>query len=170
MKLYTIKKGRHYSTPRRFGMWVCKREFNFKFMLFESCWYPNGSIPIEGISKIVGVSFGIHAEKPFGKIPVVREFVNSCVLGFEPCYEHRNKFKLYAINDNRGVETRPFFRMIEAKKLYECKIKIVEGGVEMSIENSKIKLPMNTWKFGYHLGFYHGGRSVAPQDMYMLLK
>lgn len=166
MKTYTIKKGQHKATPRRPKFWLGKKQWTFKFVLTESCWYPEGTIAIEGISKVCGLSFGIHAEDPFGKCKLTKWLVNSLVMGWRPNYEKKNYFELYVINDDRGKETRPLLtRSWAANK--ECVVKVIKqkNGVTFKIGEVGHFYPMNTLPFGYYLGFYHGGKCTAPQDM-----
>ncbi len=166
MTNYKINKGEHVSKPRVKKLWFGKDEFAFTFVLGEDCWYPEGSIEHDGINKVCGVSFGIHAEQPFGKIPFLKEFVNSVVVGWRPDYNIKNAFRINIINDNRGVETRPSFPIsVVAGKTNTVRIKRYRGAIHLSINGVGKYYYMNTPSFGYYLGFYHGGKSPAPQVM-----
>jgi hypothetical protein len=166
MKTYTIHKGKHSSKPRILKAWLNRNTFEFEFILSHNCWYPEGSIEHDGINKVCGVSFGIHAEKPFGKIPLVKNLVNSIIVGWRPNYECKNLFRVNIINDNRGVETRPLWiDGVIAEKKNKVTITRVKKGVNIKINGLSKFFPMNSLPFGYILGFYHGGKSPAPQDM-----
>jgi hypothetical protein len=165
--IYTIEKNKHKSTPRVFKLWLGRKKFNFKFSLSNNCWYPKDSIEYEGISKICGVSFGIHTENPFGKIPIIKNLVNSVVIGWVPKYDNKNCYSLYIINDNKGVETRlewpiPTFSDQDNEVIIERRGKYV---VVIINKVGKLYNINSKYGFGYYLGFYHGGKSTAPQTM-----
>jgi hypothetical protein len=165
--IYTIAKGKHTSTPRVLKFWRGKKSFNFSFSLDSNCWYPANTIEHEGISKICGVSFGIHAENPFGKIPIIKNLVNSVVIGWRPNYNVKDSFTLYIINDNKGVETRlewpiPIFSEQDVNVTVSRRGEYVVINIDKIGKLYKINSKIG---FGYYLGFYHGGKSTAPQTM-----
>jgi hypothetical protein len=164
---FLIRKNRHAATPRLTRFWAGKSEWEFEFTLPKTAWYTHGEIKHPGISKIIGLSFGIHAEKPFGSTPVLKEAVNSLVIGFEPVFDYQNYFKLFAINDNRGMETRPSLGLVvAANETVKGKIYKINGqGCYLEIMDDEFYYPMNALPCGYYLFPYFGGKSKAVRDM-----
>lgn len=168
MKKYKIRKGKNSSRPRLIKFWRNKKEFNFSFILTTSCWYPKEVVSIPGISKIGGVSFGIHAEDlgPFNKI-IPRRWINSLVIGWKPSEEF-GTFDLFGINDNKGVETRPKLNYkIKAGQKINVRIVKYNEFVLLHINGKLVKTIIlnGNINFGYYLGFYHGGKDAAYWDM-----
>jgi hypothetical protein len=164
---YTIKKGKHTSRPRLIKFWLGKKEHKFQFVLDESCWHKEIDISTPGINKVCGVSFAIHAENPFGKIPIIKNLVNSVVVGWRPNYKFRNVFELYIISDSRGIEVRTkYFDNIKAGEIVNVNVtKINKKLVNVNINGVGIVKNLNVLSFGYYLGFYFGGKSTTPHNM-----
>lgn len=157
MKEYTIKRNKHTSRPRLIRPYIFRKGIEFEFVLDKSNWYP--SIEHDGINKICGISFGIHAEQPFGKIPIIKNLVNSCIVGWRPDFDNEGWFRINIINDNRGVETRPLWLMrVKADEVNKVRIEKTDGGCFLTLNDGIRFFPMNTPNFGYLLGYYHGGK------------
>lgn len=109
---------------------------------------------------MLGLSFGIHAEKPFGKIPLVKNLVNSIVIGWKPNSNCKNLFDLYIITDNRGVEVRyPWIMATTANKVNYGRIERWGGEIYIQLNGLGQTFKLNDIGFGYYLDFYHGGKS-----------
>lgn len=168
MKKYKIRKGKHSSRPRLIKFWRNKKEFNFSFILTTSCWYPEEIVNTSGISKIGGVSFGIHAEDlGFLNKIIPRRWINSLVIGWQPDKEF-GVFNLFAINDNEGEETRPNLNYkIRAGQKINVRITNYNKFVLLHINGKLVKTVFlnGNINFGYYLGFYHGGKDAAYWGM-----
>lgn len=167
--IFKIKKGKHKSKPALLKFWLNKKVFNFDFELDTSCWYPKKQVQHSGISKICGVSFGTHAEN-LGFLNKIfpRALINSVVIGWMPDHDQKNRFNLYLINDNRGVETRPQLPIsIVAGQNVRVRIERGNSGATVTVNGQTQFIELNgRVPFGYYLKFYHGGKDAAYWDMY----
>lgn len=160
---YIIKKGKHSSTPRRKRIWWNKDKFTF-YITINKGWYPKDSIEHEGVSKLCGIAMITHAEQPLNKIPIIKNLINSCIIGYMCDYSKPDNFILYCINDNRGIETRPAISSVKLGETIKVVMKRTKTGVQLSIRNIVFNFPMNTPNFGYYMNPYHGGKSPAPVE------
>lgn len=181
MKEYIIEKNNHACNwswwYKIIYIWFFKKEFNFRFTLPEEAYYTKEEIAgKDGVSKVVGWAFPIHAEKPFGKWWITKWLVNSIIVGYKSNYDVNNGFKLYAINDNKGIETRPFLFNILAGDIIQGKVKKAKGGVKLYIDYinniyvARVYVyPMNLSWFGYRISPYFGGVSKAIRTFKVFL-
>lgn len=161
MKNYTIYKGSHYSLhlPKAFIKNPTNIDFNFK--LDENCLYkPLSAENLEDISKIFGLSFGLH-------------HTNSYRVGFAYGYDN---FSLFHYWYNNGVRNY--------RKIFSCKPgDQISGSLKINRkdniintfyynkENSQSSLGSVAFDFskipnwGYYLFPYYGGNEVAQQKM-----
>ena len=173
MRSYIIKKGKHACKwswwYKIIYIWFFKKEFNFKFSLSNEAWHSKKEINgKDGISKIVGWTFPIHAEKPFGKWWLTKWLVNSIIIGYKANYNINNSFKLYTIDNNRGIEKRVFLFNIDANNIVRGKIKKMDYGIiiyfdyinNVCIEKSYYYRMNLSW-FGYRISPYFGSISKA---------
>ncbi len=167
---FIVVKGKHKCKPRPIRLWCNKKKFTFYFTIKKG-WYRKDEIKHSGVSKLGGVAYGIHAEKPFGKIPIIKNLVNSTIVGSRPDFTRHNRFNIYLINDNRGVETRPLIYNVAMHEEFKVTFFREKGRVRVVI-NDRIHniYPMNPLPFGYYLHTYFGGKSPAVRDFIVKLK
>ena len=171
IKTFEIKKGHHRSSGHFIRPTVGKFNHDFAIMFDPTCWYDYRKLEHQGINKLIGFSRFIHAEKPFGKIPVVKNFVNSYIVGWRP--ELSGGIRLYKYWDYRGVEHREQSNVvIPTSVTYSIFFRenVYKGNRIISVSGEDMKdlgfydVP-KILRVGYWLFPYHGGKSPALQDM-----
>ena len=172
---FLLKKGKHNPIPYKFKFYAFSSNFNWLVKFNKECWYEKSDIKYTGYNKLRGVTFGIHAEKPFGKWFLTKWLVNSALIGWQPCFDdpYKKKINLCLYYDVNGVEHRELFKMVEVEEEFNIKYIIQKNGVIIKINDEKsfYIMPTKTWlRFGYHLCPYFGGRSISPCDMVIDIK
>ncbi len=166
---YILKNGKHRSTPRKFKIYACAKDFEWNIKFSKECWYERKEVTLSGVNKLRGMTFGVHNETPLGKWKLTKWLVNSALIGWQPNFSDTNKkeINLYLYYDINGVERREIFRVVNIDEEFNVKFNIKKNGVYVKInDDDDICIPVKTWlKFGYHLFPYFGGQSVSPHDM-----
>jgi len=166
---FLLKKGNHYSIPKKIKIYMHTKEFQWKVKFSKECWYERGVVEFTGYNKLRGVTFGTHQENPWGKWKLTKWLVNSALLAWQPNFNdpEKKKINLYLYYDVNGVEYRQIFNSVNIEEEFLIGYTIKKNGVYISINNGKeYHMPTKTWlKLGYHLWPYFGGKSTAPHDM-----
>jgi hypothetical protein len=166
-KRFLVKAGNHKPTIIPIKLWWGNKEFHFESTIIEGWYKPEELNDVDGVSKIRGVTFGIHAEKPFGKIPIIKNLVNSFTIGCKPNIKE-GVWDIYYRIDQRGVESQFKVMTVKNYMTFKTKIKVTKGFIEVTSGTTYFTTPMvikmNTPRFGYLLNTYFGGKSVAPKD------
>lgn len=165
--ILTIYKGKHYSKPRRwFRLWCCRKHWRFVFKMDHNNWYPRHEVDKTGISKMWGIGMPIHAERPFGKIPLIKKLINSIIIGWQPDFDQPGTINIHIITDRNGVEERPFFCKIQTGQYYEGSLFLYKKTAMLKIGSHYRSFPIKSrMRFGYHISYFFGGRSCAPWKM-----
>jgi hypothetical protein len=169
---FFIKKGNHKSKPKIWKPYFLKKEFVWKVRFSKECWYERKDVEFSGVNKLRGITFGIHAEDPFGKWKLTKWLVNSALLGWQPLFNdtEKKKINLYLYYDENGIETKNVFKTVDVEKDIRIRFIIKKNKVHLIIndEDTYYEMTPKTWlKFGYHLKPYFGGKSTAPTDMFI---
>jgi len=177
---YTIRKGKHYCNwaiwYKIIFLWCFKKKFNFEFEISKEAWRPKSSVTYSGINKVVGWTFFNHAEKPFGKWCLTKWTVNSLIVGFQSDHTKKYKFNIHNVNDNRGVEDRPYAFSIMAEDKISGIISRTKTGMQIiyNVKGSnvpyKFEYPMNYIPFGYRINPFFGGKDTAYETFTINLK
>jgi len=169
-KTQTVKEGKQSCgvlvTPH-------SRKLHQELMFDYNCWYPEGSIPHEGWNKITGLS-GLDVHKKSGRI-IFRPYYDSVGFMRVGHYTYGAYENLYpvaksgylAIEFNTLIETMYPFEVdvIAHGDYWEYKLLYGEHYEQIYI---KADMPVAVFPYPYSLAkrnLYHGGLSVAPQDM-----
>jgi len=173
---YSISKGKHYSNgnKKEKRIFTNVQYFKFSTRLEKEHYYNREDVTHSGINKLFGFSNILHDEKIFGNIPIIRNLVNSFLVGWQPNYNTGNNMFIYAYYDVSGKEyielvsdvTLPAVITMEAHRISKG-----EWEVNFSVSNNKeYKLFEYEFSFGtninmgYLLNPYFGGKSTAPKD------
>ncbi len=164
---YFIPKGSHKATDRNISFWTFNKEIEIEFEI-ESGWYRKDELNNkEGVSKIKGFSMGIHAEKPFGKIPIIKQLVNSMLIGCKAAPED-NVWEIWVRGDSKGKEFQYKVGHLQegrkAKAIFILRKGYVNFLLFLPTMTTNHRFEMNTIPFGYLLGSYFGGHSVAVRN------
>jgi hypothetical protein len=162
MRTYIVRKGHHKSRwiPK---FWFNKKIFNFSFSI-EKGWYSAANEEDTGISKIFGVASSIHAERFIGKIPIIKNLVNSIVIGWYPSLKE-GKYDIYIISDNKGIEKRNI--VLSCVEGETVKVRIKFNSIHAYVTfNDIYTIPIlcKYNRIGYYLFPYFGGKNKAYTD------
>ena len=172
--IYKIKKGKHYSRPRRLRFWSGTSLNIYYITFFKECWYDTSKTDSpRGINKLFGIAYCLHGDKTFGRILWIKYLVNSALLGWKPAFA-TGRFHLYKYGDIKGKEFREILQSIVEVELpfrvemwvskrfvnFVITTTLLDETIVESVQFSKVKL-----LFGYYLKPYFGGKSKAPWDM-----
>lgn len=184
---FLLKKGEHYSTPkkikiylwwfdflRKYKLFPWHKEFNWKIKFSKECWYERSAVEFSGANKLRGMTFGIHDEITFGKSKYTKWLVNSALIGWQPNFNDpdKKKINLYLYYDVDGIEYKEIFKSVEVEKEFTIFYVVRKEGVHILFndEDKYYELPTKTWlRCGYHLYPYFGGKSTSPQDMIVFI-
>lgn len=163
MKKYTIKKGQHYSKPRRFGLYLNQKKVSFKFIFDNSCFFSIGSnIEYLDVNKLVGFSFLHHMD-------------NSMRVGWRPNPTLLNQIDLFFFFHQEGKISFKYFTTVKCDTVYQIDIENDfknnavfftlkgEDGFVIIRQSGKYVYPLI--RLGYTLNYYFGGTLSSPQDM-----
>ena len=159
MKVYTIKKGRHYPVGFHFKRYKGGDLVIFgKFPL--NCWHYPDDIPVSGKNKLTGVTWGFKGVHK-----------NSIRIAWQPA-DKQNYIKLFTYYYNNGI------RYIEP-------LGFVQTGQEFMVRlifrNNSFKVRFGALEKKYTFHFpktkiryfnfpYFGGKSKAPWDMNVFME
>jgi len=131
-------------------------------------------VPISGINKVIGRTYGFHNENTIGKI--FPKLVNSILIGYKST--NKKTIELYAYGDYNGKEFRNYICEVKHTDNINIEISKTLGIsstylIEVIINDNTLfreyyKQGVNVndrLSFGYMLLPYFGGRSTAPQDI-----
>lgn len=164
---YFVAKGKHKANPRPKHFWFNKRTFDIELSI-DSGWYREDELnDVDGVSKIKGITFGIHFEKPLGKVPIIKNLINSILIGCKASIVE-GVWELWVRGDNRGKEFQYKVGHVEQGKRFKVIFTRRKGYVNMLLilpnMTTNHKFEMNTLPFGYLLNTYFGGRSYAVRN------
>ena len=155
-KVYTIKKGEHYSnhTPK---MCYGKGSMRATFKFMDGCWFPLEVQDDYAINKLCGFSNGLHNR-------------NSVRLGWTPNKEP-GKIDLFFYLYINGVRKEQKFATVEIGLEYQlfiiltnnlCGFTLMRDGATVATDS--VYYPQPRCPFGYWLFPYLGGRLPARVD------
>ena len=171
---YTIKKGRHRARPIWPRFWRGKKGKTvriYKITLHEDCWYSQDQVVNSGVNKAFGLSFFLHGERFWGKIPFLRKYINSAMVGWKSSLQP-GRFMLYSYTDKAGKETRdPTGLNAEVEVPFLVKFTIMRRILQVSIgENIIYQGQKPNIGFGYILKPYFGGDDKAYHTMHVTVE
>lgn len=172
MKSYIINKNKHHSKDRELDIILYNNKFiKAYYIKFKKVGFIKGN----GINKLIGYSNIIHAEKPFGKIPIVKNYVNSLIIGWK-YNPSTDKVDIYNYTDERGVEKREKLNIsIAVNKGFFVSFYFLDGMLCYDIIVPNFDLGINEYqthkirltkpRIGYRLFPYFGGKKPAPNEI-----
>jgi hypothetical protein len=168
---FLIKENRHFSKPRIIKFWRGRINTTYVIQFEPNCEYNTFKYP--GINKLMGFSFFLHGEKTFGKIPIIKNWVNSILVGYKSV-PGCNKMALYIYKDHKGVETRKFMTTVEIGKPFTVQFKIFNHLLQVDIVNTdnllfRYRGIKSSILWGYRLQPYFGGKRKAPHNMNIMI-
>src|SRR3990167_6239065 len=153
-----IRKGNHYSYHLpSFHTGIQKLKFRFKFD--SSCLYPVVDSEDYAINKLYGFSIGLH-------------HINSVRVGWRPDEQQAcKKIALHFYIYNNRARISPYFATVEVDKWYDMEISVLPDRVQFTLRDdsglflsqSSAPFILPTFRFGYKLFFYAGGKKPARQ-------
>lgn len=183
--LFKIRKGKHNSTPLRFGIWFRKKTFNWVVQFHTSCVYDIPGVDQSDTNKLIGVGYlsklRLIKHKYFNRFwfytfqPM--QWTDSARFGWRYDTE-QNKIEVLAycyVNRNRIIKPICFCDFAQPYRL----ILSTNGGVytfsvtSMNMSDNTVEvttvISRNFKNFKYRLGVFFGGNQPAPHSMYINL-
>jgi hypothetical protein len=183
--VFKIRKGKHSSTPFRFGLWFRKKTFTWRVKFYTECIYQLNGVDQADTNKLIGVGYlsrlRLIKHKYFNRFwfytfePM--QWTDSARFGwrYDP---DRNKIELLAycyVNRNRITKEICF---VDTATEYRLRLEINNGLYVFKVMDSKIDhifgmAMVNSRNFKnikYRLGVYFGGNQPAPKTMYINLQ
>ena len=160
---FRIREGKHRSRPFVIKFFRGYGVYRFKVRFTEEMWHAKNEIPHPGVNKLFGYSLPFHGEKTLGKIPFIKNWVNSWLVGWRP--GAFGKFVLFKYMDIKGVETRTPITTVDFKE-YEIELGIFKYTKWICVNNVEVaREAFKSPGWGFFLKPYFGGQSVSLRDM-----
>ena len=159
MITYTIKKGRHYSTPRLFKLWFKSKPLSYRISFDQSCRYDIGAEQGD-INKLFGIGFIWHHQ-------------DSARFGWVYNKE-ADKIDIYAYCYVDGKRLAELFYSCGFDRSYDFTIEPHFGSYIFKVRGTTVYTKeikhFHTKNICYPLMPYFGGTRKAPRDMHIHMK
>lgn len=149
-----IKKGNHYSWPRRFG--IAPKVYTLKFTVDKSWWYPNINEDSKDVNKLGGHSLGFHKK-------------NAVRLGYVPLFGSEiGRVRLYHYETLNWENSKDYYFLSRAEVGDEIEMKRHYNCISYFLNDSLIRSFIHPERgLSYWLSAYHGGNNTAPHDTFV---
>lgn len=160
---YTIKEGRHYHSNKKARLYdfLCTQQrssIRATIMISENCWYDKSYIVNTGYNKLFGAGMLAHQ-------------VNSARFVWNPDYENKGRFNIYAYTYNNGVWSAEFLGTVSAGQWFTCEIVSTGTTYEYFLDDDAYtSMPCPNPKLTKILQPYFGGQDTAYRDMHIHIK
>lgn len=176
---YTIKKGRHYARPLRFGLWWNRKTFARKVIFANNCRYELPGDDQEDTNKLVGVGYLRGWFRPSGvKWWQLWKYHHKDSARFGWRYlPGSGKMEIMAYCYDNGKRIKESVALCSVGQLYRLNLRITANEYIFTVIDSPGKIVGQTIvarrhnkKFQYRLGIYFGGNRSAPNHMTILIE
>ncbi len=167
MKKFTIKKGEHYSSPKKVKLLTSPMKKGFQWLIYfdDTCKYNLNSVDQLDWNKACGISL-------FDFIPNDN---NSIRLGWRynpesdkielTAYVHDQGPTVFLPDEPFEVDPHKGIRVTIRTYVDKWVLEVTEIEAKKTKTFSYTPKEVNTYMFAYENGFYFGGNKTAPHDM-----